>query len=138
MAKNKYIESPEKMWEHFCQYRQDIKSKPFLVKDWVGGQGHEVNREKEKPLTMEGFSTWLFENGIIKDVWQYFLNLNGAYTEYLDICSRIKEIIRQDQIEGGMAGIYNPSITQRLNGLVDKSEQKVIQEQPLFGDDENE
>jgi hypothetical protein len=25
-----------------------------------------------------------------------------------------------------MAGIYNPSITQRLNGLVDKTEQKVV------------
>jgi hypothetical protein len=30
-----------------------------------------------------------------------------------------------------MAGIYNPSITQRLNGLVDKQE-TTIREQPLF------
>jgi hypothetical protein len=32
-----------------------------------------------------------------------------------------------------MAGIYNPSITQRLNNLVDKVEQTVI-EQPLFNE----
>jgi len=31
-------------------------------------------------------------------------------------------IIRQDQISGGMVGQYNPSITQRLNGLVEKSQ----------------
>ena len=32
--------------------------------------------------------------------------------------------IRNNQIEGGMAGIYNPSITQRLNGLVERTENK--------------
>jgi hypothetical protein len=35
-----------------------------------------------------------------------------------------------------MAGIYNPSITQRLNNLVDKVEQTVI-EQPLFNLDDD-
>jgi hypothetical protein len=51
-------------------------------------------------------------------------NLNN-YNEYQPICSRIKEQIRQDQIEGGMVGQYNPSITQRLNNLTDKQEHKV-------------
>jgi hypothetical protein len=32
-------------------------------------------------------------------------------------------MIRQDQIEGGMAGVYNPSITQRLNGLKENIEE---------------
>jgi hypothetical protein len=36
-----------------------------------------------------------------------------------------------------MAGIYNPSITQRLNNLVDKQEIAHV-EQPLFNDDEDE
>ena len=46
--------------------------------------------------------------------------------------------MRQDQIEGGMAGMYNPSITQRLNSLVEKTQTTII-EQPLFdleGDNE--
>jgi hypothetical protein len=47
------------------------------------------------------------------------------YDDYMTICSRIKEQIRQDQIEGGMVGQYNPSITQRLNNLTDKQEHKV-------------
>jgi hypothetical protein len=34
-----------------------------------------------------------------------------------------------------MVGQYNPSITQRLNNLVDKQEQKLHIEQPLFGDE---
>ncbi len=40
----------------------------------------------------------------------------------MNICSRIKRAIRQDQIEGGMVGQFNPSITQRLNGLTEKTD----------------
>jgi hypothetical protein len=45
-----------------------------------------------------------------------------SYSAYLPICSHIKKLIRQDQIEGGMVGQYNPSITQRLNGLTEKTD----------------
>ena len=34
----------------------------------------------------------------------------------------IKKAIRRDQIEGGMVGQYNPSITQRLNNLTEKTD----------------
>lgn len=124
MGKPKNIESPEQMWELFLAYREEVKAAPITVKDWVGGMAKEVTREKEKPLTMEGFSTWLFEKGVTCWVHDYFINRNGAYSDYSNICSRIKEVIRKDQIEGGMAGIYNPSITQRLNGLVEKTDNK--------------
>lgn len=136
MGRFKLIESPEKMWEYFQQYRKDIKARPITVKDWVGGQAMEVTREKEKPLTLEGFDNWLFEQNIINGIEQYFSNRDNAYSDFLGICSRIRNVIREDQISGGMAGIYNPSITQRLNGLVDKQENKIVTEQPLFPDDE--
>jgi hypothetical protein len=57
------------------------------------------------------------------------------YEEFSAVCSRIRKSIRQDQIEGGMTGIYNTSITQRLNNLTEKHE-VTHREQPLFGDDE--
>ena len=60
--------------------------------------------------------------GIISDISHYFANLDKRYTEYVAICSRIRKAVRNDQIEGGMAGIYNPSITQRLNGLTEKTD----------------
>ena len=125
MAKHKYIETPEILWEHFEAYKEDIKSRPFMVKDWVGKDGDQVYREKERPLTIEGFEMYCFENKIINDLSNYFANSNNKYSEFSTICSRIKQSIRQDQIEGGMAGMYNPSITQRLNGLTERSEQVV-------------
>lgn len=131
---HKYIESPEKMYELFCEYRDSVKAKPFYVRDWVGAMATQIERPKEKPLTYEGFSNYVFEKGILKDTDDYFGNTKGNYDEYSSICSRIKRIIREDQIGGGMAGIYNPSITQRLNGLVEKVQNDVKVEQSLFPD----
>jgi hypothetical protein len=131
-VKKKYIESPEMMWELFEEYREKVKANPFMVRDWVGGMAMQVERPKEKPLTYEGFSNYVFSKGIIKDTDDYFGNTGGAYDLYSDICARIKKIIREDQIAGGMAGMYNPSITQRLNNLVEKTQTDLKIEQPLF------
>jgi len=125
MGKRKYIETPEKLWEYFELYKKDTKSRPFLVKDWVGKDAVDVFREKERPLTIEGFECWMFDNAIIADLSQYFANTEQRYTDYQTICRAIKKAVRQDQIEGGMAGMYNPSITQRLNGLVEKTQTEV-------------
>jgi hypothetical protein len=134
MGKHKYIETPEKMWELFEQYRAYTKSRPILVQDFVGKDGDEVNRKKERPLTIDGFECWCYDNEIISDLSNYFANSDNKYSDYSTICSRIRKAVRTDQIEGGMSGIYNPSITQRLNGLTDKSE-VMVKEQPLFPDE---
>jgi hypothetical protein len=118
----KNIESPEKLLEHFNSYKKEVKEVPFLVKDWVGKDANEVYREKEKPLTMEGFECWLFDNGIINDLGDYLKNKDERYTNFAPICSHIKKVIRKDQIEGGMSGMYNPSITQRLNSLKEETD----------------
>lgn len=118
----KNIQTPEAMKQYFDQYKTEVKSSPIMVHDFVGKDAEEVERKKERPLTMEGFENWLFMQGIITDVSDYFENKEKRYEIFVPICRAIKRIIRQDQIEGGMAGIYNPSITQRLNGLADKKE----------------
>lgn len=120
MGRPRAIESPEKMWELFLAYKKATKAKPILVKDWVGAMATEVKREKERPLTFEGFECFVWDEGIAEGVEQYFSNRNERYNDFLDVCTRIRKAIRDDQIGGGMAGIYNPSITQRLNGLVEK------------------
>ncbi|NBW20076.1 MAG: hypothetical protein EBR82_70105, partial [Caulobacteraceae bacterium] len=76
-----------------------------------------------------GFENWCADAGIIEDLSNYFANTKGNYSDYSTICLRIKRVIRQDQIEGGMVGQYNASITQRLNSLVDKQENQVFIEQ---------
>lgn len=122
VGRPKAFDSPEDMLKTFKAYKEYIKENPFLVKDWVGKDAEKVERPKEKPLTKEGFTNYCEDQGIITDLTDYFENKEGRYKEFIQVCSRIQREIRQDQIEGGMAGLYNPSITQRLNSLVEKSE----------------
>jgi hypothetical protein len=137
-GKHKYIETPEKLWELFMSYRDKIKNNPIQIVEQKRGntiipKDADLSRETlkelfasivhlpvQRPLTLEGFYNYLEDNDIITDATDYFENKDSRYCDYIRICSRIKRTIRQDQIEGGMAGIYNPSITQRLNGLVEK------------------
>lgn len=126
MPKPKLISSPDELYTLFLAYKKYIKADPIKIKDWVGKNAMKVDREKEKPLTMEGFENYVADiPGMPMSLDQYFSNKDKRYVKYVSICSRIKRMIRQDQIEGGMAGVYNPSITQRLNGLAEKTETKV-------------
>lgn len=122
MGKHKYIESPEKMWELFDKYRKATKNNPIKKHVFVGKDGNSDYEMRERPLTMEGFENYVAEQGLNQDLSHYFANHQNRYENYLAICSRIRKCIRQDQIEGGMASIYNPSITQRLNNLTDRQD----------------
>lgn len=132
MGVQKNIKDEDEMWDHFTKYRTETKANPFLLHDFVGKDGHPVYRRKERCLTLDGFYNWLEDNKIIVNADHYFSNRDKAYESFVAVCARIRRVIRQDQIEGGMAGAYNTSITQRLNGLVEKSEVVQVKEQPLF------
>ena len=125
----KYIETPEKMWEYFEAYRAEVKNNPRTKTVFPGKDAIPQREPLERPLTLEGFENWCADAGIIEDLGTYFTNRDKRYDDYVAICSRIKRVIRQDQIEGGMVGQYNASITQRLNALVDKQESQVFIEQ---------
>ncbi len=135
MGKHKYIETPEKMWEHFISYKDDLESKEdeWLKVQYVGKEGMRVTDNLKLPMTFEGFKRYCWDNEI-GCVEQYFKNQDKLYDEYIHICSRIKNSIRENQITGGLLGVFNASITQRLNGLAEQSEILQKTEQPLFPD----
>lgn len=118
--KAKYIETPERLYEIFQEYKNSLKAREIQKATPKG----VVSEWHTPPLTMEGFEVFVYNwEGIeSKGVEQYFSNREGRYLAYVDICSRIKKEIRRDQIEGGMVGQFNPSITQRLNGLTEKTD----------------
>ena len=128
------LNSPEQLYELFERYKRDVKANP-RIKSVFGGKEFEERAEPlERPLTMEGFELFCWDE--VGQVEQYFKNIDKRYEEFIPICSRIRKEIRRDQIEGGMVGQYNPSITQRLNGLKEQVEQTNI-EQPLFSLNDN-
>lgn len=135
MAKKKYIETPEKLLELFNNYKNWAEENP-IEKTIKGNKNFIISHESlKRPLTMEGFENYCFDKGHINDLGDYFSNKNGQYSDYSTICSYIKRQVRQDQIEGGLVGIYNPSITQRLNGLVEKvQEEKKVKVYKIIDD----
>lgn len=118
----KMIPTSEDMWQLFEVYKTWAKDHPIEVQDFVGKDADEVIRKKERPLTLEGFENWVANNGGPWSLDHYFMNYEGRYEDFVGICARIRREIRADQIVGGLSGIYNPSITQRLNNLVERTE----------------
>ena len=130
VGRPRILNSPDELYELFEKYKREVKANP-RIKSVFGGKEFEERAEPlERPLTLEGFELFCYEQ--VGMVEQYFKNVDKRYNEYIPICTRIRKAIRQDQIEGGMCGQYNPSITQRLNGLTERVESTIVTEQPLF------
>ena len=108
-------------WEDFEEYKTLTKNNPIKIEDYVGKDAKRVMREKPRALTIEGFESFVYSKRGFS-IHDYFYSSDSRYDKFSTVCMRIRNEIRQDQIEGGMAGVYNASITQRLNGLTDKQE----------------
>jgi hypothetical protein len=114
----KHIPTPDDMWDLFEAYKRWCKENPRYSYSLSTKTGEATAVPLERPLTQVGFRTFAAEKG--QSVQDYFANYEDRYSAFTTICARIEEAIRMDQIEGGMVGQYNASITQRLNNLTER------------------
>jgi hypothetical protein len=131
----KAISNPDMFRISFDEYVDETKLNPFIVTDFVGKDGSMVHREKERPLTIEGFENFMCDKYGISTIQQYLENRDGKYKEYISILAYVRRKIRQDQIEGGMAFMYHANLTARIQGISDKLEQTVEQSVKLLNID---
>ena len=131
MAKNDNIhptrifKSPDELEHAFTLYKEDLllQASQWQKVQYVGKEGQRMSDDIKLPYTLDGFEVFCYKNyGVVH---QYFENKQGYYDDFVGICTYIKKEIRANQITGGMAGVFNPSITQRLNNLVEKIEEIV-------------
>ena len=109
----------QKAWE---EYKEQLKIDAW---QWTKVQyaGKDAERKEDPfklPYSFDGFEVFCFKD--YGNIEQYFKNVGSLYNDFVPLCSHIKKEIRANQITGGLLGIYNPSITQRLNGLVEKTQ----------------
>tara|TARA_R110000796_G_C14532170_1_gene431993 strand:+ start:207 stop:638 length:432 start_codon:yes stop_codon:yes gene_type:complete len=124
MAHPKRIfKEPKDLLKVWVEYKANIAEKETEWKkvQYVGKDGSRVTDSVKIPYTLEGLKRYCWDENI-GCIEQYFTNQDEHYNDFLGVCSRIKNEIREHQITGGMNGFFNPSITQRLNGLTDKKE----------------
>lgn len=122
MHPTRIFRSPDELELAWKAYKDHLirEASKWLKVQYVGKEGQRMTDELKLPYVMEGFEVFCYNNyGCVE---QYFKNQGGYYEEFVPICSHIKKEIRENQVTGGMLGVYNPSITQRLNNLVEKTE----------------
>jgi len=125
MHPTRIFKSADELEHAWTLYKEDliVQASEWLKVQYVGKDGCRMTDEMKLPYTMEGFEVFCYKNfGCIE---QYFKNQDDYYTEFIPICSHIKKEIRSNQITGGLLGVYNPSITQRLNGLSETVKQEL-------------
>lgn len=120
MHPKRIFENELQISEAWEEYKEDLKqqAKEWMRVQYVGKDGTKKEDPQKVPMTFEGFKR--FCRNKYGEIGQYFRNKDNYYSDFVGICSCIKEEIRENQIIGGLLGFYNPSITQRLNGLVEK------------------
>ena len=124
MAKHKYIETPEKLWELFTEFIEHEKSNPLFKVDYVGKDGEKVNTPLQVPITFEAFECWLADKGVINDLGHYVANTDDAYSEYRTIITRIQKNCFAQNFKGASVGLFNANIIARKLGLTEKTENK--------------
>lgn len=123
MHPTRIFKTPEELYEAFERYKKDVdeRASEWLVVKYVGKDADRVTDGQKLPLTLDGFYVFC-RKAKIGYIEQYFINAGDRYNDFIGICRDIKLEIRDNQITGGMLGFFNPSITQRLNGLTEKQE----------------
>ncbi len=127
MGKHKYIETPEKMWELFQAYVDNVETLTYEVVHPKLGITH---LSVKSPITMQGFKTYGYDNGFT--LQHYIDNPDNAYDEYRVIISRIKDFIFQHNFNRAAVGIYKEQLISKQLGLVEKTENKTQHEVEIF------
>ena len=129
MAKHKYIETPEKLWELFESYVLHEKQNPMYKQEYVGKDGRTELTPLETPITFEGFECYLMDKGIIQDLGHYSNNKDERYSEYVTTITRIRKNCFVHNFRGASVGLFNANIIAKKLGLSEKVEtqQTIIQ-----------
>lgn len=125
MHPTRIFKTPEELENAWDSFKENLKEEAnqWVKVQYVGKDGDRVTEPQKVPYTFEGFKRFCRKN--YGEVEQYFTNQDNLYGDFIGICRAIKEEIRENQIIGGLLGFHNPSITQRLNSLVEKTETKI-------------
>lgn len=131
-GRDKLFESSELLWEESVKYFEATDKRKWIRKEFNGKDAVECEIPTETPYTWSGLCLFLNCGR------NYFTQFEKENKDegFSCIITRIREIIYTQKFEGAAVGAFNANIISRDLGLVDKQENKVHVEQPLFPDKE--
>ena len=117
-GKELIYDSPEKFLSEATGYFKWCDDNPWNKKEPIksGARiGEVIEVPVPRPYTIEGLCVHI---GICVKTFYNYENRK----EFSPIISHIREVVRQNQIEGAIIGIYNANIISRILGYADKQE----------------
>lgn len=116
-GRDKLFASPGLLEEAAGEYFTWCEKNPWMKKDWVGKDAFEVDRPTARPFTLQGFCLYCDAS---REWWNKFKD--SASEDFLQVITRIEEIIYTQKFEGAVVGAFNANIIARDLGLADKKE----------------
>ena len=126
-GRNKLFQTPEILWEECVKYFEWCDNNPITVQDSRYTK-ETVFVSHKRPYTWEGLELFLD----IESLRDY--KTKESFKDFQQVISRVTKIIYNQKFSGAAIGIFNANIIARDLGLVDKQQNDVKVEQPLFPD----
>lgn len=116
-GREKLFNTPQLLWEAAVDYFEATDKRKWIKKDWVGKDALEVERETETPYTLSGLCLYF---DCSRHWWNEFKN--AGHAEFLEVITRIDNIIYTQKFEGAAVGAFNANIIARDLGLKEQME----------------
>lgn len=109
--------SPDELWQKCLEYFDWVETNPLYEMKAFMFQGQVVTQSmpKMRAMTLNGLCNFL---GVTLQTWVNYRNRQ----EFLDVTTRVDQIMRQQKFEGAAAELLNPNIIARDLGLAEKNE----------------
>lgn len=126
-GRDRIYTKPEELADAANGYFQFCIDNPMLSEELFHSQGlvTSAQAKKMRPFTLTGLCNYI---DIAVSTFQSY----EKNPDFSAIITRIRQIIETQQFEGAASGFLNPNIIARKLGLTDKSEVRIVEEQPLF------
>ena len=126
-GRDKLFKTPELLWKAACEYFQWVLDNPLYEVDFRGKDADRVELPHTRPFTIQGFV--LYCDASVNFFNTFEESLKGKKDklskDFLLICTRIRQTIYKQKLEGAACGFYNANIIARDLGLVEKAESEV-------------
>lgn len=135
VGKPKNLKSPKQLMDAASEYFQWCDDNPFVKHDFIRSgdmAGDIVSIPTMRPYTWQGLEMWLRDKNLLAKLDDYRSNKDGRYPEYADTLTHISQIIFDQKFSGAAVGLFNSNLISKDLGLVDRTENTIISEQPLF------
>lgn len=109
----KAIKDANQLWELACCYFSKVDENPIIKNELIKTgdlAGRVIGIPVQRPYSWTGFSQFLCEYGILRDIRDYKENVQGQYEEYVPVIKKIGDIIYTQKFDHAAVGIFNANL----------------------------